>query len=84
MTEHAHVNFPQLMVSVRHFADATKLLERDIEQVGGMCWDADEACVGHMTAAAMKLRDASQELEAALLSLGHYRLEHKETVKAQS
>ena len=77
MTEIKHVSIPQLMVSVRHFADATKLLERDIEQVGGMCWEADESCVGHMTAASMKMTDASRELEAALQALAHYRVAHK-------
>ncbi len=77
MLEREHVNLPQLMVSIRHFADAAKLLERDIEQIGGMCWETDESCVGHMTAAAMKIGDANKELEAALQAVGHYRVEHK-------
>lgn len=77
MTEHQPVNLAQLMVSIRHFADATKLLERDIEQLGGMCWDADESCVAHMTAAFQRMTEAGHELEAALQALGHYRVAHK-------
>lgn len=77
MTESAPVNMAQLMVSIRHFADVTKLLERDVEQLGGMCWSADESCVGHMTAASMKMEEAGKELEAALQATGRYRVEHK-------
>lgn len=77
MMEREHVNLPQLMVSIRHFADVAKLLERDIEQLGGMCWETDETCVGHMTAASTKIGDASRELEAALQAVGRYRVEHK-------
>lgn len=77
MMEREHVNLPQLMVSIRHFADVAKLLERDIEQIGGMCWETDETCVGHMTAAATRIGDASRELEAALQAVGRYRVEHK-------
>lgn len=77
MTESASVNMAQLMVSIRHFADVAKLLERDIEQLGAMCWGADESCVGHMTAASMRMQEAGKELEAALQAVGHYRVEHK-------
>lgn len=76
MQEKVPINISQLMVSVRHFADAARLMERDVEELGGMCWGADESCVEHMTAAAHHMQEAVGELEAAMSSLGRFRVEH--------